>query len=50
MKNDGLRGITNDNELPITLTVDQVGEVLGISRCTAYELVHSKGFPVLRVS
>lgn len=49
MKNDGLRGITNDNELPITLTVDQVGEVLGISRCTAYELVHSKGFPVLRV-
>ena len=49
MKNDGLRGITNDNELPITLTVDQVGEVLGISRCTAYELVHSKGFLVLRV-
>lgn len=49
MKNEGMGTIKNYNELPITLTVDQVGEVLGISRCTAYELVHSKGFPVIRV-
>ncbi len=37
----------NYNDLPLTLTVPEVGEVLGISRAGAYELVCSKGFPCI---
>lgn len=36
-------------DLPLTLTVPEVGEALGISRAAAYELVHSKGFPHLKI-
>ena len=36
-------------DLPLTLTAPEVGEVLGISRATAYELVRSKGFPHMKV-
>lgn len=36
-------------ELPLTLTVPEVGEVLGISRAAAYELVRSNGFPSMRI-
>ena len=36
-------------DLPLTLTAPEVGEVLGISRAAAYELVRSKGFPHLRI-
>ena len=32
-------------DLPLTLTAPEVGEVLGISRAAAYELVRSNGFP-----
>ena len=32
-----------------TLTVNELIEVLGIARCTAYELVNSKGFPSFRI-
>ncbi len=39
----------NYNDLPLTLTVPEVGEVLGISRAGAYELVQSKGFPHMKV-
>lgn len=39
----------NYNDLPLTLTVPEVGEVLGISRAAAYELVRSKGFPHMRI-
>ena len=35
--------------LPLTLTAPEVGEVLGISRAAAYELVRSKGFPHIRI-
>lgn len=31
------------------ITVDQVGEILGISRSTAYELAHSADFPHMYV-
>lgn len=40
---------TSYDDLPLTLTVPEVGEVLGISRAAAYELVRSKGFPHIRI-
>ncbi|MGN1026785.1 MAG: helix-turn-helix domain-containing protein [Faecousia sp.] len=40
---------TNYDALPLTLTVPEVGEVLGISRASAYELVRSKGFPSMKI-
>ena len=39
----------NYDGLPLTLTVPEVGEVLGISRAGAYELVRSKGFPCMKI-
>jgi excisionase family DNA binding protein len=39
----------NYDALPLTLTAPEVGEVLGISRAAAYELVRSKGFPRIRI-
>lgn len=39
----------NYEDLPLTLTAPEVGEVLGISRAAAYELVRSKGFPSMRI-
>lgn len=36
-------------DLPLTLTAPEVSEVLGISRATAYELVHTKGFPHMKI-
>jgi excisionase family DNA binding protein len=35
--------------LPAVLTVEQVRAVLRISRGTAYELVHSRGFPNIQI-
>lgn len=37
------------NSLPIVLTPMDVAEVLGISRNTAYQVVHSRGFPSFKV-
>lgn len=39
----------NYDDLPLTLTVPEVSEALGISRAAAYELVRSKGFPHMRI-
>ena len=39
----------NYGELPLMLNVVQVAAVLGISRARAYELVHSEGFPALKI-
>ena len=36
-------------DLPLTLTAPEVGEGLGISRASAYELVRSKGFPHMKI-
>jgi|APSaa5957512622_1039677.scaffolds.fasta_scaffold99639_2 excisionase family DNA binding protein len=40
---------TSYDELPIMLNANAVAQTLGISRAGAYELMHSKGFPTLRV-
>ena len=36
-------------DLPLTLTVPEVGDALGISRAKAYDLVRSEGFPSMRI-
>ena len=36
-------------DLPLTLTVPEVGEALGISRAAAYDLVRTKGFPHFKI-
>ncbi len=40
---------TNIDNLPLVLTPMDIAAVLGISRNTAYEVIHSKGFPVIKV-
>ena len=40
---------TSMEQLPITLSANQVAQVLGISRANAYTLMHSKGFPTLQI-
>ncbi len=37
------------DELPMFLTVMDVANLLGISRASAYELVHEENFPKLKV-
>ena len=39
----------NFDELPLMLSVIQVAEVLGISKTSAYELVHFDGFPSITI-
>ena len=39
----------NHMDLPLMLSEPEVGEVLGISRAGAYELVRSKGFPKVKI-
>lgn len=39
----------NVDELPLSMTVDDVGSVMGLSRNKAYELCHTKGFPCVAV-
>lgn len=40
---------TSLEQLPITLCAEEVAQVLGISRANAYSLMHSKGFPTLKI-
>ena len=40
---------TNTNELPFTLSVEEMAGFLGISRVGAYNLAHRKGFPSVRI-
>lgn len=50
-RNDSLREskFKSYQDLPLTLTAPEVGEVLGISRAAAYELVRSKGSPRMKI-
>ena len=36
--------------LPLILDVTDIQGIMGISRASAYELVHTPGFPVVRVA
>ena len=36
-------------ELPLFLNAEMVSRLLGISASSGYELMHSKGFPVLKI-
>ena len=36
-------------ELPLFLNADVIGKVLGVSISSAYELMHEKGFPSVRI-
>ena len=40
---------TNIDELPLSLTVEDVSRILGIGKQNAYELCHSEGFPSVMV-
>ena len=40
---------TTYDELPLFLNAEMVAKVLGISISSAYELMHEKGFPALRI-
>ena len=37
------------NELPLFLNAEMVAKLLGISPSSGYELMHEKGFPVLKI-
>lgn len=37
------------DELPLFLNASMVAKVLGVSQSTGYELLHSKGFPSLKI-
>ena len=37
------------DELPLFLNAETVAKLLGISPSSGYELMHEKGFPVLRI-
>lgn len=39
----------NYDELPLMLNADAVKNLLGVSMSTAYELMHEKNFPSLRI-
>jgi len=36
-------------KLPIYMSADQIAAYLGVSKTSVYELMHSEGFPMLRV-
>ena len=40
---------TSLEQLPLALSADDVAIVLGISRAKAYELMHSKSFPTIKI-
>jgi len=40
---------TEFEQLPVILNAEQLASVLGISRAAAYQLMHSKGFPTIRI-
>ena len=40
---------TSYDQLPIMLNADTVAQVLGISRANSYVLMHSDGFPVIKL-
>lgn len=44
-----MKYFTSLDQLPVTLKVEEVAQVLSISRTNAYTLMNSSGFPTLRI-
>lgn len=40
--------LTSYEALPLVLDVSHIQQIMGISRVSAYELVHTEGFPAIR--
>ena len=40
---------TNYHQLPLILNANRVAQVLGVTICSPYELMHETGFPALRI-
>ena len=40
---------TSYNELPLFLNAETVAKLLGVSPSSGYELMHERGFPVLKI-
>ena len=40
---------TSLEQLPLALSAEDVAQVLGISRANAYTIMHSKGFPTIKI-
>ena len=40
--------LTSYDDLPLVLDVADIQRIMGISRVSAYELVHTPGFPAFR--
>jgi len=54
IKKQGAKKLKESNyksyeELPLFLNAETVGKLLGVSISTAYELLHEKGFPSIRI-
>ena len=43
------RNYTKYDQLPLTLSAQDVANALGISRANAYYLFHAEGFPTMRI-
>ncbi|MDL2218637.1 helix-turn-helix domain-containing protein [Christensenellaceae bacterium OttesenSCG-928-M15] len=41
---------TDYDALPLVLDVKHIAQIMGISRVSAYELVHSRGFPAMQMN
>ena len=41
--------IFSNDQLPCMLNADKIAKYLEISRAGAYELMHSEGFPLIRI-
>lgn len=44
----GKKRLKNYEELPLVLDVADIQQIMGISRTSVYELVHTPGFPAFR--
>lgn len=40
---------TSFDDMPLFLSAPQIAQILGISRAGAYQLMHAKGFPTIRL-
>lgn len=46
--NKDLKRATDYDDLPLILDVSHIQQIMGISKVSAYALVYSEGFPLIR--